>query len=147
MIYFDANYVVRCYLDEHGAAEVRALASAEEVACVEIGQVEASAAFHRKMREGAITPAKYAVLARQFEADLRDGWFMWLPLTPDLLAKARATFTALPPTVFLRTADALHLVCAREAGFREVHTNDRHMLAAAPHFGMQGLNVIPPSGH
>jgi len=69
----------------------------------------------------------------------------WLPVTPDLLAEARASFTALAPTVILHAADALHLVCAREAGFRQVHTNDRATWSpAAPHLGMKGVNVIPP---
>jgi predicted nucleic acid-binding protein len=59
------------------------------------------------------------------------------------LSEIREAFATLPSTVFLRAADALHLVCAREAGFSETHTNDRHMLAAASEFGLTGINVIP----
>ena len=143
MICFDANYLVRCYLDEPGAAEVRALAAAERVACVEWGQAEVAAAFHRKLREGVLTPPSFAAAMGQFEADLRTGLFVWLPVTSALVAQVRQSFAALPSTIFLRAADAVHLVCAREAGFQEIYTNDRHMLAAAPHFGLKGVNVIP----
>ena len=141
MNYFDANYISRCYLDEHGSTEVRALASATAVVCVELGQAEASSAFHRKLREGALTPAEFAALMNQFEAEL--SLFTWLPVTSALITDVRQSFVTLPPTVFLRSADALHLACAREAGLTEIYSNDRHLLAAAPHFGLNGVNVIP----
>jgi hypothetical protein len=44
--------------------------------------------------------------------------------------------------VFLRTGDALHLGCARENGFDGVNTNDRHLLASAPLFRLEGIDVI-----
>ena len=63
------------------------------------------------------------------------GLVTWFPVTALLLEHVKQEFEKLPVTVFLRTADALHLVCAREQGFREIYSNDRHLLAAAPHFG------------
>lgn len=49
--------------------------------------------------------------------------------------------SALPATAYLRAADAVHLVSALEAGFTEIWSNDRHLLAAAAYFGLQGRSV------
>ena len=46
-----------------------------------------------------------------------------------------------PREIFLRTADAVHLTTAQELGERDVWTNDRHMLATAPYFGLPGRSV------
>jgi hypothetical protein len=35
----------------------------------------------------------------------------------------------------------VHLATAHEAGERDVWTNDRHMLASAPYFGLRGRSV------
>ena len=48
-------------------------------------------------------------------------------------------------TVFVRSGDALHLACVEEHGFQEVYTNDRHMLQAAKHFHVTGVNVLGES--
>jgi hypothetical protein len=72
---------------------------------------------------------------------LNNGVITPVPVTERLLRRVEATTRALPPTCYLLAFDALHLVTAADSGFVEVWTNDRHMLAAAPHFGLVGRSV------
>lgn len=142
MIYFDTSYLVRLYYQEPGAAQVRALAATDHIACAALGQAEMMAAFHRKLREGAIKPAAYAALADQIEAHIKAGAFHWLAQDQEILSRVRRVYRNLPASVFLRGADAIHLGTAVEAGFGIVYSNDAHLLAAARHFGIEGKNVI-----
>jgi predicted nucleic acid-binding protein len=76
-----------------------------------------------------------------FLEDVNTGVVTAVPVTDRLLRKVEAATRALPQSCYLRTFDALHLVTAADSGFLEVWTNDRHMLAAAPHFGLAGRTV------
>ncbi|MGA3172199.1 MAG: type II toxin-antitoxin system VapC family toxin [Chthoniobacteraceae bacterium] len=144
MIYFDTAYVAKCYVNEHGSDEVRGLAAeAGRVACCAYGRLELMGAIHRKLREGTITRAQYRIILRQFDSDEGDHIWTWLPVMPELLAAAVARFRALEPTIYLRSADVLHLACAKEHGFKEIWSSDRHLLGAAGAFKMRGRNVIP----
>lgn len=142
MIYFDTSYLVRLYYQDPGADAVRALAATDHLACAAHGQAEMIAAFHRKLREGAIRAAAYAALVGQVEAHIQAGAFRWIPQSADILARIRKTYEKLPSTVFLRAADAVHLATAAESGFRAVYSHDAHLLAAAKHFGLDGRNLI-----
>lgn len=142
MIYFDTSYLVRLYYQDPGAAQVRALAATDHVACATLGQAEMMAAFHRKLREGAIKPAAYAAMADQVEAHIKAGAFHWLAQDEQILARVRHVYRKLPASVFLRGADGIHLATAAEAGLRIVYSNDAHLLAAAGYFGIQGRDVI-----
>ena len=142
MIYFDTSYLVRLYYQDSGAEAVRMLAASDHVASAAHGQAEMMAAFHRKLREGAIRPAAYAALVGQVRAHIDAGAFQWLGQDQEILLRIRQIYQKLPATVFLRAADAIHLATAAEAGFRIVYSNDAHLLAAAKHFGVEGKNVI-----
>jgi len=144
MIYFDTAYLAKCYLNEHGSDEVRALASeSARVACCAFGRVELAATIHRNLREGRISGAQNKVIWSQFDLDEANHIWTWLPVTPELLAGVVEKFRAMKPSTYLRAADALHLACAVEHGFKQICSNDRHLLFAATAFKITGYNVVP----
>ena len=142
MIYFDASYLVRLYYNDRGYEEVRHLASTDSLACAQHGQAEVIAALHRKYREGSLTLTVYQSVLQQFAEDIHADAFRWLLLSPSVLDRIRVDFETLPRRNFLRASDALHLAIASENGFRQLYSNDKNLLAAAPHFGIRGVNVL-----
>jgi predicted nucleic acid-binding protein len=142
VIYFDTSYLVRLYFDDSGADKVRALATSDNIACAAHGKAEMIAAFHRKLREGVISQASYAALLGQVRVHEKAAAFQWLSAGPDIYLRISQIFARLPATIFLRAADALHLATAAHSGFRYVYSNDTHLLAAAPYFGIEGKNAI-----
>lgn len=141
-LYFDTAYIAKCYLNEEGGEKVRRLArdaasrysSAWSIA-------EFSCVIQRRIREGFIDKNQGARIRSLFLEQLRNESWILLPVTETLLYRIEALTSALPAKVFLRAGDALHLATASEAGFTEIWTNDRHLLAAAPHFGLVGRSV------
>lgn len=142
MIYLDTSCLVRLYFEEPGFLFVRELASSDQIACAMHGEAEIISAFHRKFREGVITPKAYQARLDQLETDREAGAIHWLPAGSEVLERIRVVYAGLSRTVYLRGADALHLATAAANGFKAVYSNDRHLLSAAPHFKLKGLNPI-----
>ncbi len=141
--YFDTAYLLKLYREEAGSSAVRSLAATVDVlVCSLHGRAELIAATHRKIREGSASAAHLNALLAQVAADQSAGALDWLPITEAHLNRVADAFRRAPATVFLRAADALHLASAAEAGFVEIYSNDRHLLAAAPLFGLRGVDVI-----
>ncbi len=144
--YFDSAFVAKFYLDESDSEAVRDLAtSLSRVSCLQLGRMEVAAAFHRKWREGSFSATAFGEINAQFAQDCAQGLWNWLPLTSSLVDAAIARLVHLPKKVYLRSADALHLSCASEHGFREMFSNDRHLGLAAPHFKLKvrGVAKLP----
>jgi predicted nucleic acid-binding protein len=143
MIYFDTAYILKCYLPEHGFEAVRQLLAHEQsAACCSYGRLELTTAVMRAVRERRLPAAALPTIVSLLAADDVQGVWNWLPVSARLIESAIASARSAPADVFLRAGDALHLACAREHGL-DVYTSDRHMLAAAPHFGVRTHNVIP----
>lgn len=143
MIYLDTAYILKCYLREHGSAEVLKLAAeANGLASCILARVEFFSAVHRHLRESKIDTKGAASVFRQFRKDEAAGYWNWHPLTPERIHTACARFENLTSNVFLRSADALHLTCAKAEGYDKIYSNDSHLLAAAPSFELEGINII-----
>jgi predicted nucleic acid-binding protein len=143
VIYLDAAYIAKCYLNEPDAERVRELArEADGLASCELARVEFASIVKRHVREGHVTRREATATLREFEEDEHDGVWQWFPISSALLERTRQHVLRLPNSVLVRSGDALHLTCAAEHGFREVYTNDRHMLQAAKHFNVVGVNIL-----
>jgi predicted nucleic acid-binding protein len=141
-VYLDTAYIVKYYLNEPKSAAVRALINEASIVYSSLWAVaEVHCVFHRHVREGAITEKAAVELARLFLEHAAVGLWNFIPVSEPLLRRAGASVISAPPGVFLRTADAVHLATARDLGEKEVWTNDRHMLTAAPQFGLTGRSV------
>jgi predicted nucleic acid-binding protein len=142
MIYFDSCYLAKLYLMESDSPRVRARAATSDgLACCATGRGEVVATFHRHFRENRLTQREFRQLAAQVEADVDAGVWTELPVTSSLVEAQARRMATLPANVFLRAADALHLACVADAGLREVYSSDRHLIAAAPHFGLRALTL------
>jgi predicted nucleic acid-binding protein len=142
VIYFDTSYIVRLYLEDLGWQKVREIAATDNIACCLLGRAEVLAVFHRKLREGFLNHDEMRVLLNQFHRECELGAFQWLPFSAIVVASLHKRYANLSGSVHLRAGDAIHLACAAENGFKEIYSNDRHLLEAARHFGLQGLNPI-----
>lgn len=142
--YFDSTYLFKIQCVEQGSEPVRACAA--EVDCLVSGihgRAEFASACHRKIREGFGTPDQLQAILAQIEMETRIGALRWLPITTEIVALTESVYRTAPSQTLLRAADALHLACAAAHGVPEIYSNDRHLLAAAPMFGLRGVNVIP----
>jgi predicted nucleic acid-binding protein len=141
--FFDTSYLVRLYLEDAGFASVRDYAESRAAICAAWhAQAEVVTALHRAFRERGLDPESYQAARRQFSADREAGLFVWLPLDEAVRERLERVLDSAPKHAFLRAADGLHLACAAENGFAEVFSHDRHFLAAAPLFGLQGRDLI-----
>jgi hypothetical protein len=89
-----------------------------------LGDVSCVASTHA---EGLLSPAPFRELARAFRKHVDAGVWTLTPLTEALLQLMSSLVISAP--------------AARDLGEREIWTNDRHMLAADPYFGLAGRSV------
>jgi len=141
MIFCDTSYAAKLYVPEAESAAVRAHLEgyAGEVCLSELARAELLGVFHRRLRENRWTHAEFSAAARQFQQDDLAVFWTWLPLDGVITQATAQLYLTLPPAVFLRPADCLHLITARHHGFAEIYTVDRHQALAAPELGLSAL--------
>jgi predicted nucleic acid-binding protein len=144
MIYFDTTFLVKLQIDEPGSATLlEFVKDRDEVIATSItSRMEVVAALHRKYREGTMSRPAFLKAHDQFFREIEMGRISCISFMRSTVERVEEAFLNLPANVFLRTGDAIHLATAAEAGFKEIYSNDRHLLAAASLFKLKGINPL-----
>ena len=141
-MYLDSAYLAKYYVNEADAPAVRkAIRRASSLCSSSWALAEVTCVFHRHAREQSLTIAQSRELIDLFRSHAESGVWNLIPVTESLLRKAAMLMRGLPRDVAVRAGDAIHVATALEAGEPEIWTNDRHLLAAAAHFGIAGRSV------
>ncbi len=144
-MYLDSAYLVKFYANEPDSAAVRALIRrADSLVSSAWSLGEVSCALHRHLREQYLSAEQAHELVRAFLEHVDAGIWTLIPVSERILRRAALLLGAAPPSLYLRAGGAIHLVTAQDSGEREVGTSDRHMLAAAPYFGLIGRSATEP---
>jgi predicted nucleic acid-binding protein len=139
-MFCDTSTLAKYYVQEAESAAVRAaLDTADHVLASELAKAELMAVFHRRWREGKWREPVFRAHCRQFARDDASGLWTWMPVTSGIIDETVKTYALLPATVFLRTADCVHLLTALQHGFSEIHTHDTHQFAAAASLGLKPI--------
>jgi predicted nucleic acid-binding protein len=141
-LYFDSCFVAKYYLGEPDSDLVCDLVGRSgPVRTSAIAITELHCVFHRALREKRLSLAEVRHQAAAFDQHVSNGIWILSPVPDGLLRRTAALVLAAPADTFLCSADAIHLVTAQELGESEIWTSDRHMLAAAPFFGLRGRTL------
>jgi predicted nucleic acid-binding protein len=141
-VYLDTSYIAKFYFNEPDSPGVRELVRTADLVQSSLWALgELHGVIHRRLREGSLSPAGARQLSSYFYQHVQEGLWKLIPVHEALLRRTSALMVSAPPDLFIRTADAVHLATAYEAGEHEVWTNDRHMLASASYFGLVGRSV------
>jgi hypothetical protein len=74
MLYFDAAFIAKFYLQESESDTIRSLVEdVPGIASLVIGRLETELVFSRKLREGVLPPQGHQALIAQFKADCEAG--------------------------------------------------------------------------
>jgi predicted nucleic acid-binding protein len=142
MIFCDTSAIAKLYVPESRSPAMRArLESEDQVWVSELARVELMSVFHRQLRERRWSREAFLVAVRQFSNDDVGGFWSWLPVDPAIIDAASRAYATLPEPLFLRAADAIHLLTALRHGFGEIFTYDAHQAAAAAALGLKAANA------
>jgi len=137
MIFCDTSALAKFYVQETESAAIRRRFDKEDEVCVsELARVELVAVFHRRLREGKWSREVFDDAVQQFWQDDIGGYWTWYPVDALTLEAASKAYVTLSPSVFLRSADCIHLITAVRHNHSAVFTYDAHQTLAATEFGL-----------
>jgi len=149
--YLDTSSVAKSYLPEAGSRWMNDLIEAEPIVISSLVLVEVASEFGRRMRESVLTAAQRDAAYALFLQDTQR--YLVLGLVRATVREAATLCLTAPPSLQLRTLDALHLVTARRAfglarrrgqSIGALVSADQRLLRIA---AMSGLPIMNPEDH
>ncbi|MCC6807270.1 MAG: type II toxin-antitoxin system VapC family toxin [Deltaproteobacteria bacterium] len=141
-MYLDTAYIAKTYVNEPDSAAVRALLIGKRnMHSSALCGPEFYCVLQRHVREGSLTKRQAALLREKYHEDVEAGVWTLIPMDNAVIARVESSLSGIDQKIFIRAGDAIHLVSAQLAGFEEIWSNDRHLLGAAPAFGLTGRRI------
>ena len=98
-------------------------------------RLEVVSAIHRKNKERLTSESTRQICIQPFGNDSEANCWIWHALDDHLISVAGSAYQSLSSAVFIRASGALDLASAQQYGFREIYSNDSHLLTADTYFG------------
>ena len=141
-MFCDSSTLLKYYTDEAESDAVRAcLGEAEEVMLSALGRVEVMSAFYQRLCRRLWTQEQFSRMAGKFETDILRQLWTWLPVDDAIIKYSAQVYLALPPGLFLRASDCLHLASAIASDHAEIHTHDLRQAQAAEALGLVAVRI------
>jgi predicted nucleic acid-binding protein len=141
-VFCDTSTLLKYYTDEAESDAVRIrLGEAEEVTLSALGRVEMMSAFYQRLCQRLWNQEQFSRMAGKFEKDnLRQIW-TWLPVDDAVIDFSARVYLQLPPGLFLRASDCIHLASALASDHMEIHTHDQRQAKAAEALGLVPIRI------
>ena len=142
-MYLDSAYIAKFYVNERDSRERPTRNRQRPLLCVfDLGDCRGNLRISSPRPRRLDHPGASKYTAPPFSQPYRgSGPGESYPSLRGCCGVYSLSVAGLPAEVYLRAGDAVHLTTAADEGESEIWTNDRHLLAAAPHFGLRGRTV------
>jgi hypothetical protein len=148
LYYLDTSALVKRYIDEIGSQRVKEICSSDMVATSWLSLTELASALARRTHHGDVTKSRRDEIVQAFLQDSSDEYLLFA-VSSGVLQEAADMLLTRPPSVGLRSLDAIHLATAQRSFRAAVQTNtatgalvsaDRRLLDAADWAGIAAEN-------
>jgi predicted nucleic acid-binding protein len=141
-MFCDTSTLLKYYADEAESAAVRVrLGEAEEVVLSALGRVEIMSAFYQRLSKHLWHQKQFSKMVNQFEKDNLQGVWEWLPIDNAVIEYSARVYLQLPPGLFLRASDCIHIATAVRSNHSKIHTHDQRQAKAAEALGLVPIQI------
>lgn len=143
-MYIDTSALAKLYIPEPESEAVQKAVKGHTLVSSELVIVEFTSVIARKLREKAISKKEAKEVLALFHSHIQDGVLETVRLESSILSAAAKMLFDCPPSIPLRTLDALHLATCKEHRLSPLLSLDKVMLSvSASMLKLGSLQICP----